>query len=139
MLVLTRKPQEQILIGQDIVITVIRLRSGSVGIGIEAPRNVSVLRGELAGTEKREAHRTESTLLGADAATECDGPQILQVVASEAAAELPRPNGWEVSRRPAVPPVSQHSLRRFVRRRTASHVPAESAAPQECFSGAGER
>ena len=47
MLVLTRKVEETIRIGDDIVIKVIRTRMGSVRIGIEAPVNIRVLRGEL--------------------------------------------------------------------------------------------
>ena len=47
MLVLTRKLQEQIRIGQDIVITILQVRGRSVRVGIEAPRNVRVLRAEL--------------------------------------------------------------------------------------------
>lgn len=47
MLVLTRKQQEKIRIGDDIVVTVLRMKGKSVRLGIEAPGNVSVLRGEL--------------------------------------------------------------------------------------------
>ena len=47
MLVLTRKLQEQIAIGQDITITVLRLKGNTVRIGIEAPDSVRVVRGEL--------------------------------------------------------------------------------------------
>lgn len=47
MLVLTRKPQEKIRIGDDITITVIKTKGQGVRLGIEAPADVSVLRGEL--------------------------------------------------------------------------------------------
>lgn len=47
MLVLTRKPLETIHIGSDVVITVVELRTGQVRIGIEAPRQTEVVRGEL--------------------------------------------------------------------------------------------
>jgi carbon storage regulator CsrA len=47
MLVLTRKANEEILIGDDIKITLVRIRGNSVRIGIEAPREVRVVRGEL--------------------------------------------------------------------------------------------
>jgi len=47
MLVLTRKLNEQIRIGDDVVITVLQFRGSSIRIGIEAPQNVRVLRGEL--------------------------------------------------------------------------------------------
>ena len=47
MLVLTRKQSEMINIGDDIVIKVIRTGHGSVKIGIEAPKDIRVLRSEL--------------------------------------------------------------------------------------------
>ena len=47
MLVLTRKQSEKIQIGNNITITVIRMKGKSVRLGIEAPNNVNVLRGEL--------------------------------------------------------------------------------------------
>jgi carbon storage regulator CsrA len=47
MLVLTRKTQEQIHIGDNITISILKLKGNTVRIGIEAPRNVRVLRGEL--------------------------------------------------------------------------------------------
>jgi carbon storage regulator len=47
MLVLARKPSERILIGPDIVITVVRTSKDSVRLGIEAPRDVTILREEL--------------------------------------------------------------------------------------------
>lgn len=47
MLVLTRKIDEQILIGDDIKITLVRVKGNTVRIGIEAPKNIRVLRGEL--------------------------------------------------------------------------------------------
>ena len=51
MLVITRKQDESIALGSDIVIRIIKLGKNSVRIGIEAPRSVSVCRGELALTE----------------------------------------------------------------------------------------
>jgi carbon storage regulator CsrA len=47
MLVLTRKLQEQIKIGDEIVITILQVRGQSVRVGIQAPRDVRVLRAEL--------------------------------------------------------------------------------------------
>jgi carbon storage regulator CsrA len=47
MLVLTRKYQEKIRIGNDITITVLRTKGKAVRLGIEAPANVPVIRGEL--------------------------------------------------------------------------------------------
>lgn len=47
MLVLTRKPHEKIQIGDRITITVLKTKGKSVRLGIEAPADVPVLRGEL--------------------------------------------------------------------------------------------
>jgi carbon storage regulator len=48
MLVLTRKYQEKIRIGNTITITVLRTKGKAVRLGIEAPAEVPVIRGELA-------------------------------------------------------------------------------------------
>ncbi len=47
MLVLSRKEDERIRIGESIVITVVGISGDKVKIGIEAPREVLVLREEL--------------------------------------------------------------------------------------------
>ena len=47
MLVLTRKETQTIHIGNDIVIHIVHAGGSSVKIGIEAPRSVRVVRGEL--------------------------------------------------------------------------------------------
>lgn len=47
MLVLSRKPGEQILIGDQVKVTVVRITPNSVRIGIEAPRDMAIVREEL--------------------------------------------------------------------------------------------
>ena len=47
MLVLTRKQQEQIQIGDNVTITILKIKGRAVRLGIEAPRQVKVVRGEL--------------------------------------------------------------------------------------------
>lgn len=47
MLVLTRKPGENIRIGSDIIVTVLGVRSGHVKIGVKAPKGVPVHREEV--------------------------------------------------------------------------------------------
>src|SRR3954468_11264684 len=47
MLVLTRKLMERIYIGDEICVTVVRLEGGQVRLGIEAPRQIPVVRAEL--------------------------------------------------------------------------------------------
>jgi carbon storage regulator len=57
MLVLSRKLSQQILIGSDIAITVVKIEGNHVRLGIEAPPGVTILREELVGREKpNEAH-----------------------------------------------------------------------------------
>ena len=47
MLVLSRKRGQSITIGDQIVITVVRLSRGNVQIGIDAPGHVAILRREI--------------------------------------------------------------------------------------------
>jgi len=47
MLVLSRKATERILVGDSIVVTVVRVSGDKVRLGIEAPRDMVVLREEL--------------------------------------------------------------------------------------------
>jgi carbon storage regulator len=47
MLVLTRKLMEKLYIGDDVCVTVVRLEGGQVRLGIDAPRDVAVVRAEL--------------------------------------------------------------------------------------------
>lgn len=47
MLVLSRKVKERIKIGEDIVIEIVKVAGNAVRIGIEAPKHVSIVRGEL--------------------------------------------------------------------------------------------
>lgn len=47
MLVLSRKPGERILIGDDVTITVVRIGPNNVRLGIDAPRDMNIVREEL--------------------------------------------------------------------------------------------
>ncbi len=47
MLVLTRKLEEQIRIGNNITISILRVNGNTVRVGIDAPREIRVVRGEL--------------------------------------------------------------------------------------------
>ena len=57
MLVLTRKLMEKLFIGDNICVTVVRLEGGQVRLGIEAPREVAVIRAELVPERDRETMR----------------------------------------------------------------------------------
>lgn len=52
MLVLSRKINEEILIGEDVVVRVLAIARGKIQLGIEAPRDVQVDRREI--RERRE-------------------------------------------------------------------------------------
>lgn len=47
MLVLTRRPGESVMVGDDVVITVLDVRGDVVRLGIKAPRSVQVHREEV--------------------------------------------------------------------------------------------
>jgi len=47
MLVLSRRESERIKLGDSIVVTVVRVTGDRVRLGIEAPADILVLRGEL--------------------------------------------------------------------------------------------
>ena len=58
MLVLSRKQNQEIIIGDNIKITVVKMKGNTVRLGIEAPREVNVRRGELL---RHESPKNEST------------------------------------------------------------------------------
>lgn len=47
MLVLTRKPHESLVINDNIVITVVEIQGERIRLGIEAPKEVPIFRGEV--------------------------------------------------------------------------------------------
>ena len=57
MLVLSRKRNEQIVIAENIVITVVDIRGDKVRLGIEAPKSVPVHRKEVYEAIQREKER----------------------------------------------------------------------------------
>ena len=54
MLILTRRPQETIRVGEDITITILGVEGNKVRVGIAAPRNVAVDREEVFERKQRE-------------------------------------------------------------------------------------
>ncbi len=54
MLILSRKTDQQIRIGEDITITIIEIRGDQVKIGVEAPRDVKVFRQEVFSAIQKE-------------------------------------------------------------------------------------
>jgi len=59
MLVLARKTDESIVIGDNIVVKIISVENGVVKIGIDAPKEVSIIRNELI-EEVKESNKAAS-------------------------------------------------------------------------------
>lgn len=55
MLVLSRKVSEKILVGDDVVITVVRIGPNLVRLGIDAPGHMNIVREELADSKTVES------------------------------------------------------------------------------------
>ncbi len=47
MLILTRKSGEKITVGDDVVVKILEIKGSQVKLGIEAPKGISVHRGEI--------------------------------------------------------------------------------------------
>lgn len=71
MLVLTRKPGQQIMVGDDIVINVVEVSGDKVRIAIEAPRDIKIYRGEIYRAIQEENRKA------AEAPLELDLAQLL--------------------------------------------------------------
>jgi carbon storage regulator len=71
MLILSRRVNEKIVIGDDVVISVVEVRGDQVKLGIEAPRNVKVFRQEVFDAIQEENRRA--------AASPPDLPQLPQI------------------------------------------------------------
>lgn len=54
MLVLGRKPGDYIVIRDDIVVKVVKSDDGHLRLAIDAPKDVSIVRGELYEAQQRE-------------------------------------------------------------------------------------
>jgi carbon storage regulator len=54
MLIITRKPGEKIMLGDDVTVEVIEVSGSSVRIGIAAPRSLPVYREEIWAAVKEE-------------------------------------------------------------------------------------
>lgn len=60
MLVLTRKQQQQIQIGEGITITILKVKGNAVRIGIDAPADVKIVRSELEPEEEATPEQPQS-------------------------------------------------------------------------------
>lgn len=65
MLVLSRRPNEAIVINGDVVVTVLEIRGDQVRLGIRAPRSVTVHRDEV-HAEIQRANQSAASVRSAD-------------------------------------------------------------------------
>jgi carbon storage regulator len=63
MLVLSRRANEQICIGESITVTVLSVKGGRVRLGIQAPQDVDINRQEICGLKTRAKSTTEFEVL----------------------------------------------------------------------------
>ena len=70
MLILTRRVGETIVIGDDVIITVLGIKGNQVRIGINAPKDVSVHREEIYQRIQQEKNTTPATAAVAAPKTE---------------------------------------------------------------------
>jgi len=61
-LVISRRPGEKIFLGREIQITILEIKEGNVRLGIEAPPEVKILRGELYQAVREENIRAQQDL-----------------------------------------------------------------------------
>ena len=104
MLVLTRKCQEKIQIGENITITIVRVKGQSVRVGIDAPRDMKVMRTELPPESPTdEADQVTNSL------TENTAPDRRRTAASDAtSAARQNDNDCKASYRGTPQPLSQY-------------------------------
>lgn len=73
MLVLSRHRDESIMIGDDVVITIVDIRGDKVRLGIDAPQDIPVHRQEVYDAIQRENRK--SSQLGPESTGEVRGPR----------------------------------------------------------------
>lgn len=73
MLVLSRKTNEQIQIGTQIIVTILQVKGRSVRVGIEAPRDVRIVRTEILAKALRAAGKPSGAEPGAAARVDAGG------------------------------------------------------------------
>lgn len=76
MLILSRKSNESIVIGDNITLKVISVEKGMVKLGIDAPNDITILRSEL--IEAVENSNKESSTIRVDASLLGDFADILK-------------------------------------------------------------
>ncbi len=62
MLALTRKVGERIVIGDNIVLTIVDIKGDSIRLGIDAPKEIKIYRGEIYDTIVAENQQSAQTV-----------------------------------------------------------------------------
>jgi carbon storage regulator len=70
MLILTRRVGETVMIGDDVSVTVLRVKGNQIRLGVNAPKNVSVQREEIFDRMKGEDREVALATEGAEATAE---------------------------------------------------------------------
>jgi carbon storage regulator len=70
MLILTRRPQETLVVGDNIKVQVLGVKGGQVRLGVEAPREVPVYREEIWVRMKRDRAGKGAAVESAEAVDE---------------------------------------------------------------------
>jgi len=83
MLVLSRKTDEAIRIGENIIIRVLAVKDGQIKLGIEAPKELRVFRSEIYDQVQRQNQ----------VAAQADKNSVMQVAAQLAKLKAPPPEG----------------------------------------------
>lgn len=81
MLVLSRKEGEKLVIGDNISLVVSKISGNRVTLGIEAPANVKIFRGELADKTRAEDERAKVVPLrrAATVTIDLDADQLAEI------------------------------------------------------------
>lgn len=108
MLVLTRKQKEEIRIGDNVTITILRIKGQAVRIGIDAPQEIRVVRGELKARISDEASSVDESV---EQPTEQSAPPLARFN-SDLASTLPEVKQSDTSPVSAAPSSSCTKLLR---------------------------
>lgn len=110
MLVLSRKPQQQIQIGSNIVVTILEVSGDRVRVGIEAPREIRIMRSEVVRVaeeplpEPNESAGLEvSSMLGMH-----EGPSAEKFEPFSVLTAPPKRSLSATSRQPGLAPLARH-------------------------------
>jgi carbon storage regulator CsrA len=115
MLVLSRKLQQQIKIGEHITVTILRVKGNTVRVGVQAPRDVRVIRGELPKVENS-TESDEALLIAAATSSMNHEGEDATTSSEEDATSEPKKSATAAAQPPAVTP-AHLPLRRICHRR----------------------